>query len=113
VAGGSGEGVMGAGASASQIRSETEDGLLTPKQSGAALASGVGTAALGAAGGKIAQRMGVPDVDTMLAAGKLTTSPAGFAKAIVGAGISEGAFEELPQSVQEQIWQNYALDKPL
>src|SRR5690606_11922144 len=80
VAGGIGEGVMGAGASASQIRSETGDGLLTPKQSGAALASGVGTAALGAAGGKIAQRMGVPDVDTMLAAGKLTTSPAGFAK---------------------------------
>lgn len=112
-AGAIGEGVIGAGAAASQIRSETEDGLLTPKQSLAAAGSGVGTALLGAAGGKLAQRMGVPDVDTMLASGKLDKTPAGFAKAIVGAGISEGVFEELPQSVQEQMWQNFALDKPL
>jgi len=108
-----GEGAMGAGAAATQIRGETEDGLLTPKQAAAAAASGVGTAALGAVGGRLAQRMGFADVDTMLAAGKLSKSPAGFAKAVVGAGISEGAFEELPQSIQEQMWQNWATDRPL
>jgi hypothetical protein len=113
VAAGIGEGLMGAGSAASQMRTESEDGLLTPKQSGAALASGAGTAVLGAAGGKIAQKIGVPDVDVMLATGKLAKSPAGFVKAVVGAGISEGAFEELPQSVQEQMWQNWATDKPI
>ena len=46
-------------------------------------------------------------------AGKLANTPAGFAKAVVGAGISEGVFEELPQSTQEQMMQNWALDKPL
>lgn len=108
-----GEGVLGAGSAASQIRSETEDGLLTGKQALSAVGSGVGTGLLGAAGGKLAQKMGVPDVDTMLATGKLAKSPAGFVKAVTGAGISEGVFEELPQSVQEQMWQNFALDKPL
>lgn len=114
-AGALGEGVMGAGSAASQIRAETNDGLLTPTQAGAAVASGLGTAALGAAGGKLAQRMGVADVDTLLAqgAGKLSQTPAGFAKAVVGSGISEGVFEELPQSVQEQMWQNFALNRPL
>lgn len=113
VAGALGEGVMGAGSAASQTREESADGLLTPKQSAAALASGAGTALLGAAGGKLAQRAGLADVDTMLAAGKTVKSPTGFAKAVVGSGISEGVFEELPQSVQEQMWQNYATDKPL
>jgi hypothetical protein len=113
VAGALGEGAMGAGSSASSIREQSADGLLTPKQAGAALASGAGTAALGAAGGKLAQRAGLADVDTMLAAGVTPKSPTGFVKAVVGSGISEGVFEELPQSVQEQMWQNYATDKPL
>lgn len=113
VAAGIGEGLMGAGAAAAQMRAESEDGLLTPKQSGAAVASGVGTGILGAAGGKIAQRMGVPDVDVMLATGKLAKSPAGFVKAVAGAGLTEGVFEELPQSIQEQMWQNWATGKPI
>lgn len=113
LAGGIGEGIMGAGSAAEEIRNQNADGLLTGKQTAAAIASGLGTAAMGAAGGKLANKMGMPDVDTMLASGKMVKSPAGFTKAIVGAGISEGLFEELPQSVQEQMWQNYATDKPL
>jgi hypothetical protein len=114
LAGALGEGVMGAGSAASQIRGETADGLLTTDQSLAALGSGAGTALLGAAGGKIAHRLGVGDIDTMLAGGaKLSKAPAGFVKQVLGAGISEGVFEELPQSIQEQMWQNYALGKPL
>ncbi|MCU0951489.1 MAG: hypothetical protein MUC68_10600 [Burkholderiaceae bacterium] len=118
IAGALGEGVIGAGSAASQIREQTEDGLLTPKQSLAAAASGVGTAVLGAGGGKLAQKLGIGDIDTMLASKAGGSLPpgktaAGFVKAVVGGGISEGAFEELPQSVQEQMLQNYALDRPL
>ncbi|HNG60333.1 MAG TPA: hypothetical protein PKZ52_10950, partial [Cellvibrionaceae bacterium] len=50
VAGAVGEGAIAAGSNAEQIRSKTEDGLLTPEQQLAAAASGVGTAALGVAG---------------------------------------------------------------
>jgi hypothetical protein len=112
VAGALGEGVLGAGSAASKIRGETDDGLLTPKQSLAAVGTGVGTGILGFAGGKLAQRLGLPDIDTMLASGS-AISPAGFLKAVVGAGITEGVFEEMPQSAQEQMWQNFALDKPI
>ena len=114
-AGAIGEGLVGAGSQASAIRNETEDGLLTGKQAAIAAATGIGTGVLGVAGGKLAQKMGVADIDTMLATsgGKLANLPAGFAKAVVGGGISEGAFEELPQSIQEQMLQNWALDKPL
>ncbi len=88
------------------------------QQASGAAASGVGTAAFGALGGKVAgsklgQRLGLSDVDTMLAAGKFSKTPGGFIKQVVGSGISEGVLEELPQSVQEQMWQNYATDKPL
>lgn len=115
LAGAMGEGVLGAGSAASQIRGESADGLLTPGQAAAAVGSGVGTAVLGAAGGKLASKLGVADVDTMLAqgAGKLAQSPAGFVKQVIGSGISEGVFEELPQSMQEQMWQNYATGKPI
>lgn len=109
-----GEGAIGGGAAAEQIREQTEDGLLTGTQSAAALASGVGTGLLGALGGKVAQRMGLGDIDTALAAGTLTGTPrAGFAKQVIGSGITEGLFEELPQSAQEQMWQNFALDRPI
>lgn len=115
LAGALGEGVMGAGAAAAGLREQTADGLLTPQQSLAAVGSGVGTAALGAAGGKLAQRLGVGDVDTILAGGasKLSKAPPGFVRQVFGAGISEGAFEELPQSIQEKMWENWALGKPL
>ncbi len=117
-AGAIGEGVMGAGSAAEQIRSESADGLLTGKQTAAAIASGIGTAAIGGAAGKFAgskvgQRLGLSDVDTMLATGKFNKTPAGFIKQVVGSGVSEGVFEELPQSMQEQMWQNYAQDKPI
>ena len=114
-AGAVGEGVVGAGAAAEEIRGATADRLLTPGQSAAAIGSGLGTAAFGAAGGKLAHRLGIGDIDTMLAGGasKLSRSPVGFVRQVLGAGISEGVFEELPQSMQEQMWQNFALGKPL
>lgn len=113
VAGAIGEGAIGAGSAAEQIRGESKDGLLTAGQSAAAVASGVGTGILGFAGGKLAQKLGLGDIDTILASGTGQASAKGFVKQVVGSGISEGVFEEMPQSAQEQMWQNYATDKPI
>ena len=113
-----GEGLMGAGASAEQIRSETDDGLLSAKQVFASTMSGAGTALFGAVGGRAAQRLGLADIDTALVARGIDDATAktlqrGFIARIAGAGVSEGVFEELPQSIQEQMWQNWATDRPL
>lgn len=115
-AGALGEGVMGAGSAAEQIRGETADGLLTGKQAALAGASGAATAALGALGGKVAQRLGVGDVDTMLAQGSTRAVGQGSTRSmprqIIEGGVAEGALEELPQSVAEQALQNVALERP-
>lgn len=116
-AGAIGEGTLAAGAAAEQIRGQTQDRLLTPGQSALALSSGVLTAALGLAGGKLAERLGLTDVDTLLARGlddaTLQTARTNLAARLAAGGISEGLFEELPQSAQEQMLQNIALDKPI
>ncbi|MFV0602025.1 MAG: hypothetical protein ACK5NE_09460 [Brachymonas sp.] len=113
-----GEGLMAAGSSAEQIRSETDDGLLSAKQVFASVATGAGTTLFGAAGGKLANRLGLADLDTALVAKGISEANAkllkkGFVSSLLKAGVSEGVFEEMPQSVQEQIWQNWATDKPL
>lgn len=113
-----GEGIMGAGSAAEQTRAQTDDGLLSAKQVFASVASGAGTALFGAVGGRAAQRLGLGDIDTALVArgvdqASAKTLQAGFIASMAKAGISEGVFEELPQSVQEQIWSNWATDKPL
>lgn len=118
IAGAAGEGVVAAGSAAEQIRADTPDELLTIKQSLSALGSGAGTALFGVAGGKLAQKLKLDDIDTVLARGGLDKASAetvknGFVRRIVGGGISEGLFEELPQSAQEQMWQNFATDKPI
>lgn len=112
LAGAIGEGAIGAGALAEAIREQTEDGLLTAKQSAAALGGGVGTALFSAAGGRLAQKLGLDDVDTLLAGGRFK-KPEQVAKSIVAGGISEGLFEEMPQEMQETVWQNAATGRPL
>lgn len=107
-----GEGTVGAGQAAEQIRQETKNRLLTPSQSAMAVASGIGTGAFNAAGGRLAQKLGISDIDTMLAGGPAGTSQKGLFRRMLEGGISEGAFEEMPQSMQEQVWQNLALGKP-
>jgi len=122
-AGAAGEGLIGAGAAAEQMRQESKDKLLSGKQVISAVGSGVGTAAFGAAGGKLANKLGLDDIDTLLAGGAsqaagqakqgVGKSVRDFALKATGSGISEGVFEELPQSAQEQMWMNYAMDRPL
>ncbi|MFG0641410.1 PLxRFG domain-containing protein [Delftia sp. WSY_22] len=130
-AGALGEGIVGAGSAAEQIRQETDDGLLSPGQAAAAAATGAATAGLGYAGGRVAQRLGIGDAETMLAQGnkgiaKQFADDAATAAAnplvqqravksiptqVIQGAISEGFLEELPQSVAEQIFQNLALGK--
>jgi hypothetical protein len=116
LAGAIGEGVVGAGSAAEQMRQESKDGLLSGKQSLSALGSGAGTALFGAVGGRLANKLGLDDVDTMLAAGSSggkSKSVLDFAKKAGASGVSEGVFEEMPQSAQEKMWMNYATDRPL
>lgn len=108
-----GEGAVGAGTAAEQIRQQS-GGDLSLGQSGAALASGIGTGVFGLVGGRLAQKLGIGDIDTMLVrAGAPQQSGKGVARRMLEGGVSEGVFEELPQSMQEQIWQNAAMDRPL
>lgn len=93
-AGAIGEGVLGAGSAAEQLRQDSKDGLLNLKQTLAAVGSGVGTAAFGAAGGRLAAKLGLGDIDTMLAAGTAkglgAKSVGDFAKKAAFSGVSEG-----------------------
>ena len=114
VAGAVGEGAVGAGSAAESIRQQSADGLLTGGQAGLAAASGGATALFGYLGGKVAQKLGIADVDTMLAGA--ATDPAlrkGVVRSALEGAFAEGVLEELPQSISEQVLQNIALDRPL
>lgn len=114
LAGALGEGTVAAGSAAEQVRQQTEDGLLTGQQAALAGGSGVATGLLGVLGGKVAQRLGINDVDTMEAgAARDPATAKGVVRRVLEGAFAEGILEELPQSVQEQVAQNLALDKPL
>jgi hypothetical protein len=113
-----GEGIMGAGSAASSSREESDDGLLSAKQTFGAVMSGAGATLFGAVGARASARLGLKDIDTVLVqrgvdAASAATIKRGFVSSVVKAGISEGVFEELPQSMQEQLWSNWANDRPL
>lgn len=123
-AGALGEGAVGAGLAAEQIRQQTDDGLLTGKQAGLAAATGATTAGFGYAGGRLARKLGIGDIDTIVAGGGRTATPGseiigsnavskGIARRAGEGALSEGLLEELPQSVSETILQNEALGRPL
>lgn len=117
VAGAVGEGVASAGQNVEQVRQETPSGLIDAKQAASQVASGFGTGALALAGAGLARKLKIIDIDTLIAQGSLKApigaSGKGFARRLAEGAISEGIFEELPQSLQEQMWQNYALNKPV
>lgn len=109
-----GEGAVGAGQTAEQVRQAEQSGTLSLGQAAASLASGIGTGAFAAVGGKIAQKLGIADIDTALVqAGAPAGSTKGVVRRMLEGGVSEGVFEELPQSIQEQMWQNAAMGKDL
>lgn len=121
-AGAVGEGLVMAGSQAEQIRQNTDDGLLNNGQEAVAVGTGVLGSLFGYAGGRLAQKMGIGDVDTMMVTGRIgpndianeiASMPAkSLPRRMIEGAIQEGFLEELPQSVSEQILQNLALDKP-
>jgi len=119
-AGAVGEGAATAGGMAAKMREESPDKELSAKQALSAVGAGVGTGVLGVAGGKLAEKLKLADIDTMIVGGAddaaraaAATAKRGFTARVVGSGLSESAFEELPQSSQEQMWENFANDRPL
>ena len=112
IAAAAGEGAMSAGSTAEQVRQEDPAGRLSLRQSAIAAGSGALTSALGVAGGKLANKLGIVDVDVALAGGARATRK-GTAKALAEGVVSEGLLEEAPQSAQEQAAQNAATGKPL
>lgn len=131
-AGALGEGAVAGGMMAEDVRQQSETGTITGKQAAQSVGAGIGTSIFGYAGARAAKRLGIGDIDEWLAGGKLGSGvKAGAAKAvkegakssvknqkgvinrIISGGITEGIFEELPQSMQEQVWMNAATDKPL
>lgn len=111
---GIGEGAVQAGQSAEQSRRTNDDRLLTGRQAAAAVGSGAVDALITTIGGKTAQKLGIADVDTLLAGGQANPAARpGILKRLLEGVVQEGVLEELPQSAQEQMWQNFATNKPL
>lgn len=119
-----GEGMAMGGSAAENLRSQNKDGLLTGRDYVASVATGVGGAGLGYAGGKLAQKLGIADVDTMVAGGvrstineaqqNATKGGIGYGLAGIGKGaIAEGVFEELPQTILETGLENWAKGRDL
>lgn len=108
VAGAAGEGILAAGQNMDQT-----DRAADPRQAaGAALAAGAGDALIAGAGGKLAQKIGLDDPQTIMAGGRAERGGRGALARIGGGAASEGLLQELPQSMQEQGWQNYAEGRP-
>ena len=110
---GAGEGAVMAGAQAENIRQQTEDGLLTPKQAGLAVGTGVIGGVIGGVGNKVGERLGLTQLDTLAAGGATQAAKMGMAKRIVGGGAAEGVIEEAPQSAIEKMAENEALNRDL
>lgn len=110
-----GEGTVGSLLSAENIRKSQGGEDLSLGQSALAGLSGIFTGVLGVAGNKVAQKLGVADIDELLAAQKTGNIPEETKSKLVAAAkgaIAESVFEELPQSIQEQILQNVATGRP-
>ncbi len=114
VAGALGEGTVTAGMSAEQIRQMSENGELSQEQAAIALGSGVLTSLLGAGSAKYAKYLGLADAETLLAGGlkTVTNEKKNVLLNVARAMVTEGALEEWPQSMQEQVAQNLATGKP-
>jgi hypothetical protein len=110
VAGAASEGLTQAGQAMDDYKGEDNR-----KGAIAALGSGIGDAAIAMGSGHLAHKMGLETSNTAMAkAGDGTMgSKLSAAKRILGGAASEGILQELPQSMQEQVFQNYAEGKPL
>ncbi|UZZ08941.1 hypothetical protein NDO41_16220 [Ectopseudomonas mendocina] len=106
-----GEGAVIAGGAMDQIDREVDP----RRAAAAAAATGVIGGALSGFGARLAQRAGLIDVESALAGGvgQVAGQAPGLARRVAGGALTEGVLEELPQSIQEQMLQNWAEQKPL
>jgi len=111
---GAGEGGVMAGQAMNQM---VEDGVDPRRAAGYAAGVGALGGALGYGGGRLAERLGVVNPDELLGFGGRTalaegaTAP-GLGRRVVGGMLSEGAFEEMPQSAMEAVMGNLAAERP-
>lgn len=112
IAAGAGEGAVTAAQQMAQYEGDDQQ-----KNALASLGAGVGTGALGAIGGRVANKLGLETAETAIVnAGKgRLAEGAGrsLAGRVAGGMVSESVLQELPQSTQEQMWQNYAEGKDI
>ncbi len=109
-----GEALITAGGNVSQITQANEDHGITAKQAMLATGSAGLTGIISLASGNLQRKLGIDDVDVLLAGGKSTRGAALKNPAVKTAlsAFFEGVVEELPQSAQEQISNNIAEGKP-
>lgn len=112
IAAGAGEGAVTAAQQMAQYQGDDQQ-----KNALASLGAGVGTGALGAVGGRVANKLGLETAETAIVnAGKGRLAEGGaksLAGRVAGGMVSESVLQELPQSTQEQMWQNYAEGKDI
>lgn len=119
-------GAIGEGAvSAGQLNAAmNEEGGGSRQKALAAALGGAGTAAIAGGSGALARRMGIIDPETFLAgkSGNLTAkeladfeqaAQRGIAARLGLGALQEGVLQELPQSAQEQMFQNWGTGKPI
>lgn len=111
---GAGEGGVMAGQAMNQM---VDDGVDPARAAGYAAGIGALGGALGYGGGRLAERLGVVNPDELLGFGGRTalaegaTAP-GLGRRVAGGMLSEGAFEEMPQSAMEAAMGNLAAERP-
>jgi hypothetical protein len=111
---GSTEGAQTAGSIAEKARQKDKDwsDYVMP-----ALAAGLGTAAISSVSGKVAQKFGIGDIETNIAARSagikdIATGEGAYLTKLFKEVFKEGVLEELPQGIQEQIFTNVATGRP-
>ena len=121
-AAGAGEAAMGGGSAKENLRVINPEGEQTGVNTTAALGTAAGTALFGTLGAKATTALGGVDPTVLLMGqarkaaqqefGDVAATP-GFFKSALVSMIGEGGLQEAPQSAIEQMYQNYATDKPL
>ena len=118
IGGAIGEGSVGALGNLEQTRANTEGGKLSPGQVAAQAVGGIFTALIGYSSSIVAGKLGIADIDDLLAGGKVpkiarTAAEKSFIRKWVEGVFQEAVYEEGLQSWQEGIFDNLANDRPL